>query len=185
VGRGREVILEGGERPGEERPIAGVNNAGSGERIHAKLTSSELRHRKMGNGREDSAAREGGAATGGEKPLKEGCPWTNRSETWSADPRRETNRTRQTRSVGTAAVRQSGRPRERGWECVGGTRRRRVPARTARAETVGRSSRDAAGAVIRLVFEEVAPVEEPDRGVLRESGVRVAADEFRTRRQRA
>jgi hypothetical protein len=50
-----------------------VNNAGSGERIHLKLKSSEPRHRKVGNGMEDSWGREGPAATGGEKPLKGGA----------------------------------------------------------------------------------------------------------------
>jgi hypothetical protein len=105
VGRGREVILEGGKRPGEERPIVGVNNAGSGERIHLKLKSSEPRHRKVGNGMEDSSIREEWAATSGEKPLKGGYPWTNRSETWLANPRSELNRERQTRSVGEAAAR--------------------------------------------------------------------------------
>lgn len=51
------------------------------------LKSSEPRHRKVGNGMEDSGAREGPAATGGEKPLKGGCPWTNQHETRLADPR--------------------------------------------------------------------------------------------------
>jgi len=50
-----------------------VNNAGSGERIHLKLKSSEPRHRKVGNGMEDSGVREDQAATGGEKPLKGGA----------------------------------------------------------------------------------------------------------------
>lgn len=133
MGRGREVILEGGKRPREERPIEGVNNADSGERIHLELTSSEPRHRKMGNGMEDNSNREDRVVTDGEKPLKGGCPWTNRSETRSAGPRRVTSRERQTRSVGKTAARRGSRPRERGWEGVGGTRRRKVPAWTAQA----------------------------------------------------
>lgn len=52
-------------------------------------------------------------------------------------------------------------------------------------ERVGRSCEEAAGAVTMLVFESVAPVEELDGGVLRASGVRIAADKLRTRRQRA
>lgn len=35
MGRGREVFLEGGKRPGEERPFVGVNNADVGERIRS------------------------------------------------------------------------------------------------------------------------------------------------------
>jgi hypothetical protein len=54
----------------------------------------------VGNGREDGAIREGRAAASGEKPLKVGCPWTNRHETWPADPRREQSRERQPRPVG-------------------------------------------------------------------------------------
>jgi hypothetical protein len=61
VGRGREVILEGGKRPGEERPFVGVNNANVGERIRSmsadaqqcvtdtgQLKSSEPRHHLHG-----------------------------------------------------------------------------------------------------------------------------------------
>ena len=61
VGRGREVILEGGKRPGEERPFVGVNNANVGERIRSmsadrqqcvadtgQLKSSEPRHHLYG-----------------------------------------------------------------------------------------------------------------------------------------
>jgi hypothetical protein len=63
-----------------------VNNAVVGERIRSPvigaprgatrlewLKSSEPRHRKVGNGRGDSRAREGPAATSGEKPLKGGA----------------------------------------------------------------------------------------------------------------
>lgn len=39
MGRGRKVILEGGKRPGEERPSDGVNNAGIGERIRTTALS--------------------------------------------------------------------------------------------------------------------------------------------------
>ena len=144
MGRDREVILEGGKRPGEERPIVGVNNAGSGERIRLKLKSSEPRHRKVGNGMEDSWAREGPAATGGEKPLKGGCPWTNRHETWLANPRRVMNRERQTRSVGEAAARWWSWPRERGWECVVGTRGERFLPGPRKRKRVGRFGQDAA-----------------------------------------
>jgi len=112
VGQGREVILEGGKRPGEERPNAGVNNAIAGERIRSKvlrrrkawiteqLKSSKPKHRKMGNGREDSSIREGPAAASGEKPLKGGYPGTIRPERRSADSRHGRNRGRQPRSVG-------------------------------------------------------------------------------------
>jgi len=108
VGRGREVILEGEKRPGEERPFVDVNNVVVGERIRSmsdaaaarwqcdagQLKSSEPRHRKVGNGREDGTTREGLAAANGEKPLKGGCPWTIRHETRLADPRHARSRER-------------------------------------------------------------------------------------------
>jgi len=185
VGRGREVILEGGKRPREERPIEGVNNAGSGERIHRKLTSSEPRRRKVENGMEDSSVREDRAATGGEKPLKGGCPWTNRPEIRLADPRRETSRARQTRSVGELPQgRVAGRASVDGKASEGPAGEGFLPGPRKR-ERAGRSGGDAAGAVTTLVHEQVAPAEELDEGVLRASGERVAADRFRTRRRRA
>lgn len=120
MGRDREVILEGGKRPGEERPGDGVNNVDVGNasarasdigaarrwwcstsdidaarwRWSSTLKSSEPRHRKVGNGMEDGGIREGPAATGGEKPLKDGCPWTTQHETRLADPRHGKSRGR-------------------------------------------------------------------------------------------
>lgn len=107
MGRGREVILEGGKQPGEERPFDGVNNVVVGERTReisevdaarqrcaGELKSSEPRGRKVRNGKGDGSIREGRAATSGEKPLKGGCPWTIQSEIWLADPRDESSRGR-------------------------------------------------------------------------------------------
>lgn len=103
MGRGRKVILEGGKRPGEERPFVGVNNANVGERIRSMsgrcvarrdgrwiaqiLGAAASPSRVVGNGREDSTIREGLAAANGEKPLKGGCPWTIRHEIRLGDPR--------------------------------------------------------------------------------------------------
>jgi len=103
VGRGRKVILEGGKRPGEERPFVGVNNVNVGERIRSMsglcvarrvchwtaqiLGAAASPSRVMGNGRGDSTIREDLAAANGEKPLKGGCPWTIWHEIRPGDPR--------------------------------------------------------------------------------------------------
>lgn len=120
MGRGREVILEGGEQPGEERPVGGVktskvvNASARSEAVRRKaqvqLNGSNPRSRgtarwfasrvRFGgfsadeNGKGDSRVREDPAATSGEKPLKGGCPWTNQHEIGLADPRHETSRER-------------------------------------------------------------------------------------------
>jgi hypothetical protein len=48
VERGREVILEGGKQPGEERPAEGVNNVDDGERIRPSETlQGAVLHRKV------------------------------------------------------------------------------------------------------------------------------------------
>jgi hypothetical protein len=73
VGRGREVILEGEEQPGEERPSVGVNNAGDGERTRNAtadiLGAAAPQGGKPQGGRLDPRGTSGGV---GEKPLKGG-----------------------------------------------------------------------------------------------------------------
>lgn len=60
--------------------------------------------------------------------------------------------------------------------------RREVPVWTAQAEKDGTVRQRRCGCGDGLVHEAVVPVEELDGGVLRASGVRIAADKFRTRR---
>jgi hypothetical protein len=98
VGRGREVILEGGQRPREERPSGDVKTAklvnasvcseSRARRLFGRLAcqasrisrplvwlkSSEPRRRKARNGMEDNAVREDSVAMDGEKPLKVRVP---------------------------------------------------------------------------------------------------------------
>lgn len=75
---------------------------------------------------EDGEAREGLAATGGEKPLKGGCPWTIQHETWLADPRHGTSRVgRPGRSACGRKVIRDGRVGV-GWQASEGPERQRV-----------------------------------------------------------
>lgn len=156
-----------------------------------QLKSSEPRHRKVGNGREDGSIREGLAATSGEKPLKVGCPWTIQHETGLADRRHARSRGRQPRPVGVEPQGDTRRPRERGLAGVGGTQRRSASVVT-RKRTKQRPSSDDGEGFRSDSFSRPAPLQEPDEGVLRESrggpqgipeqsGVRSVADRFRTR----
>jgi len=56
-GRDREVILEGGKRPGEERPIEDVNNVFAGERIRRMARARKGTWSSGSNPRSRDAAR--------------------------------------------------------------------------------------------------------------------------------
>lgn len=107
----RGVLQKCGTRPGGHPRRGGTTRRGATQRRREQrrrsenaserwLTSSEPRHREVGNGMEEGTTREGRAASGGEKPLKGGCPWTIRHEIRPAETRREQSRGRQTRPVG-------------------------------------------------------------------------------------
>lgn len=86
---------------------------------------------------EDCGAREGLAATSGEKPLKGGCPWTIQHETWLADPRREKSREgRPGRSASSREVARDGRVSV-DWQASEGPSRQRILTEAAQAEEAG------------------------------------------------
>jgi len=133
AGRDREVILEGGKQPGEERPFGDVNNVGVGERTRRKVASApqgamSLKARILGAATPQGGKRQGGqhdprgsGGDGGEKPLKGGSPWTIRPEIWLADLRHETSWAWKPQPVGMQPQGCMRRPRERGLVFVVGT----------------------------------------------------------------
>lgn len=145
AGRDREVILEGGKQPREERPFDDVNNVGVGERTRTESGKRAARRdvaeaRILGAAAPQGGKRQGGqhdprgsGGDGGEKPLKGGSPWTIRPEIWLADLRHETSWAWKPQPVGMQPQGCMRRPRERELVFVAGTHRRSDPEEAAQA----------------------------------------------------